>query len=163
MICDVLGKGAGTIIMTDQVWTDADYDTMSWHDAAVHGLRFIEGEHGTGEFVLDIDYILEWIPVGQVFQVRVQPATLTFRGVFGLKLSLDYASCSAGFTPFSIHGIERRSEQRTGYIAQMWNIPINFPRGEIMFEAKDFEQRSRGQSRLTYAAALTPEERGDGK
>jgi hypothetical protein len=147
--------------MTERVWTDADYDAMSWHDAAVHGLRFIEGEHGTGEFVLDIDYILEWIPAGEVFQVRVQPATLMFRGVFGLKLSLDYARCSAGFTPFSINGIERRSEQRTGYIAHLWNIPINWPVGQITFEAKGFEQRSTGQPRMTNAGALKPDERGE--
>ena len=23
--------------MTDRVWTDAEYDTMDWHDAAIHG------------------------------------------------------------------------------------------------------------------------------
>ena len=145
--------------MTDRVWTDAEYDTMDWHDAAIHGLRFIMGQHGLGEFVLDIDYILEWIKTENYFTLRRQPATLTFRGVYNLRMRIDYASQSAGFTPFSIDGIERRSEQRVGYVAHIWKIPINWPAGEITFEATGFEQRSRGESRLTDAGALTPEER----
>lgn len=146
--------------MTDYVWTDADYDKMSWHDAAVHGLRLIEGEHGSGELVLDIDYILEWLKVGNHFKVRFQPSTLTFHEVFGLRMSLDYKSCSAAFTPFSINGIERRSEQRIGCVVHIWTIPITFPMGQITFEAKGFEQRSRGEPRLSDAGALKPDERG---
>lgn len=147
--------------MTDRAWSEAEYDAMSWHDAAVHGFRLIEGEDGCGELVLDIDYILEWIRVGDHFKVRSQPATLTFHAVFGLRMSLDYASCSAAFVPFSIDGIERRSEQRNGYVAHIWTIPINFPVGQITFEAKGFDQRSRGEPRLSGIAALKPDERGE--
>ncbi|MCX7008625.1 MAG: hypothetical protein NTY53_15465 [Kiritimatiellaeota bacterium] len=122
--------------MTERVWTEADYDTMSWHDAAIHGFRLIAGEHGSGKLVLDIDYILEWIQAGNHFEVRRQPATLTFHEVFGLRMSLDYASCSAAFTPCSIDKIERRSEQRAGYAAQNWTIAINWPVGQITFESR---------------------------
>jgi len=45
--------------MTDRIWTDAEYDAMSWHDNAIHGIRFIEGQDGCGELVLDIDYIVD--------------------------------------------------------------------------------------------------------
>jgi hypothetical protein len=43
--------------MSDRLWTDADYDSMDWHDVAVHGFRFVEGEHGCGRLVFDIDYL----------------------------------------------------------------------------------------------------------
>ena len=65
-----------------QVWTDADFERMSWHDNHVHAIRFVEGQNGEGELVLDIDYILEWQKAdGAAFLFRVQPATLVFHGV----------------------------------------------------------------------------------
>ena len=147
--------------MTDRVWSDAEYDAMSWHDNAIHGIRFIEGQDGCGELVLDIDYILEWIKVENHFTFRCQPATLTFHGVSDPRMTIDYASQSAGLTPFSIDGIERRSEQRVGYVAHIWKIPINWPAGEITFEATGFEQRSQVEARVSTAGALKPTERGD--
>ena len=143
--------------MTDRVWTDAEYDAMAWHDTAIHGLRFIEGQDGCGEFVLDIDYITECNKVGDHFNVFYLPATLTFHGVFHLRMTLDYVSHS--FTPFTIDGIERRADYRPGHIAYIWKIPINCPGGEITFEATGFEQRSRGEPRLSNTAALKPDER----
>ena len=145
--------------MTDRVWTDEEYDAMSWHDTAIHGIRFIEGQGGSDELVLDIDYILEWIKVENYFNTRSQPATLTFHGVSELRMTIDYARQSAGCTPFSIDGIERRSENRIGYVAHIWKIPINWPDGEITFEATGFTQTSRGESRLSDAGPLKPEER----
>jgi len=145
--------------MSDRVWTEADYDAMSWHDAAIHGFRMIEGKHGSGKLVLDIDYILDWIKVEDHFTVRRQPAILTFHEVFGLRMSLDYASCSAAFTPCSIGEIERRSEQREGYTDHIWTISINWPVGQITFTATGFEQRTTSEARMTDAAALKPDER----
>jgi hypothetical protein len=44
-------------------WTESDFDTMSWHDNHVHGIRVEQDnpEHGTGILALDLDYILEWL------------------------------------------------------------------------------------------------------
>ena len=147
--------------MSDRIWTDADFDSMSWHDVTIHGIRLIEREPGCGDLVLDIDYILEWIRTGQHYELRRQAASLTFHGVYDLRISIDYARCGAGFTPFSIDGIERHEEQRNGYVAQLWKIPINWPTGEITFFASGFEQRSRGEPCISSAGVLTPEERGD--
>ncbi len=38
-------------------WADGDFDQMPWHDNAVHGIRIIEGQHGSGELALDLDYM----------------------------------------------------------------------------------------------------------
>lgn len=40
------------------IWTEADYEKFSWHDNHVHGISICEGEHGTGELILDLDYML---------------------------------------------------------------------------------------------------------
>lgn len=129
----------------DRIWTDQQFDEMSWHDNHVHGLRIVEGIHGAGQLILDLDYILGW-EKGEAgeFQFRILPVILTFNGVFGLRLSLDYATPTAAFGPFSIASIERSVESRPRYDAKLWRILINWPVGEISFEAEGYEQRGSG-------------------
>src|SRR5690348_10864963 len=116
-------------------WTHNDFDSLSWHDNHVHGLRIEAGEDGAGELELDIDHILEWLKSGESFRYRISPARLRFHVVTDLRLMIDWAAASAAFGPFSIGGIERRFERRSRYTAICWRIPVNFPPGEITFEA----------------------------
>lgn len=142
-------------------WTNEDLDSLSWHDNHVHALRLAEGEDGTGELELDIDHILEWMPEGGSFRYRIAPAQLRFFGVTDLRIDVDWARSSAPMGPFSIDGIERRVEQRTHYKAVCWRIPVNFPCGEISFEATGFEQHLTGPEVLADHQRLTRSERGD--
>ncbi len=45
--------------------TEKDFETLSWHDNIVYGLRFDVGDIGRddwrSELILDIDHIVEWI------------------------------------------------------------------------------------------------------
>ena len=121
-------------------WTDADFESMSWHDNHVHGLQ-IEGggAHGTGTLVLDLDYITEWLPpVDGAFQFRLAPATLTFQDVFGLRIELDWIG--KGMTPFSISGIGR---EKLPHGSWAWTIGVNWPEGFITFESTGFTQALR--------------------
>ena len=43
------------------VWTDADYDAMSWHDNAVHAVALEPAPAYPGRLLLDLDYILEGV------------------------------------------------------------------------------------------------------
>ena len=142
--------------MAEQLWTDRQFEEMSWHDNHVHGLRVVEGAHGSGELVLDLDYILEWSCQGEQCKFRIVPATLTFLDVTNLCISLDYATPTAALGPFSIQAIERGREARERYVAQVWRILINWPHGEIVFEAKGFEQRSWGEPVLSDNQWLRP-------
>lgn len=142
-------------------WTQQDIDSLSWHDNHVHALRLTSGESGVGELELDIDYILEWLPEGGAFRYRIAPARLRFFGVTNLRIDIDWAVSSAAMGPFSINGIERRIEQRTHYEAVCWRIPVNFPPGEISFEATGFQQRLAGTELLVDHQRLTRTERGD--
>ena len=132
---------------------------MSWHDNCVHALRIVEGIHGSGELILDLDYILEWIEAEESFRFRILPVTLKFREVTDLRISLDYATPTIALGPFSIHAIERKIEQRERYVAQVWKLLINSPVGEITFEAQGFEQRGVGAPQISNAQWLSPEER----
>ena len=146
--------------MSEKLWTDTQFDEMSWHDNHVHALRIVETAHGQGDLILDIDHIVEWIKgEGGGFNFRILPAVLTFHGVTFLRMSLDYATPTAAFGPFMIHGIERRSEQLTHYIAQLWKIAISWPLGDLSFEAHGFTQRARGQAILSAGQCLNPAER----
>jgi len=52
--------------MTLGPWSESQFAEMSWHDNHVHALRVVEGAHGAGDLVLDIDYILEWLQAPQL-------------------------------------------------------------------------------------------------
>ena len=128
------------------IWTDAQFDSLSWHDNHVHALRIIEGPHGTGTLALDIDYILEWLPSEERkgYRFRICPAELRFLNVTDLRIRLDYATATAAVGPFSLAGISRREEARQHYTAQIWTLAINWPGGEISFAASGFEQVATG-------------------
>lgn len=133
-------------------WHTADFDAMSWHDVHVHGFRIVEGEHGTAELQLDIDFILEWIRDGDApFRFRVAQAMLQFHEVFGLRFALDYVACSAGMSAFAIGGITRESlrdveddqdgrEDCDDRGPWRWRIDLNWPEGFLEFEAAGFSQ-----------------------
>jgi hypothetical protein len=131
-------------------WHTADFDAMSWHDVRVHGFRIVEGEHGTAELQLDIDFILEWIGDGGApFRFRVAQAMLQFHEVFGLRFALDYVACSAGMSAFAIGGITREPLREAGQDQDgrdddrgpwRWRIDVNWPEGFLTFEATGFSQ-----------------------
>jgi hypothetical protein len=142
------------------IWTDADFDGLTWHDNHVHGLALREGNHGAGELELDIDFIQEWVTGdGGQIHFRIVPATLTFHDVRDLRLTIDYASVTAALCAFSIDGIERSRADRGNYVATLWSIPINWPSGAIAFEASGFTQVARGAPRLKAEQCLSAFER----
>lgn len=148
--------------MSELVWTNDQFEEMSWHDNHVHALRIVEGSHGAGRLILDLDYIVEWVRHANGLRFRIIPATLTFVDVINLRVALDYATPTAALGPFSINAIERCIEQRERYTALAWRISINWPAGEISFEASGFEQHGRRSSILCDRQHLSAEERGDG-
>lgn len=145
-------------------WTQDDFDSMSWHDNHVHGLRIAAGAHGAGEVELDIDYILEWLkPADGSYRFRIAPAKLRFLDVTNLRITVDYAVVSAAIGPFSLSGIERTYQQRKRYVAVCWKLLANFPPGEITLEAPGFEQTLVGPDVIADRQWLDPAERVGGR
>jgi hypothetical protein len=102
-------------------WNTDDFELMSWHDVHVHGFRLenFKPDDGSADLVLDIDYILKWDTTKNHFIFTVCRAELRFHNVFGLKMSIDYATPSAGMSPFTIAEIDREfvefSTEHTSY------------------------------------------------
>jgi hypothetical protein len=143
-----------------RVWTDADFGEMSWHDNAVHGLEIRSGLHGSGELLLDIDYIVEWLcEADGSCQFRLAPATLAFQEVYELKLDVDYAAATASVTPFSIAHIERQQHAIAGSPLWQWVIALSWPRGSITFQARGFRQSLRGSPVVKREQCLEANER----
>src|SRR3954454_4042668 len=74
------------------VWTDADFEQMSWHDATVHAIGFDEDELWAERLLLDLDYITHWVepaPSEERYRFLVVPATLVFEGVGSVEGELE--------------------------------------------------------------------------
>jgi hypothetical protein len=139
-------------------WTDEEFAFLSWHDNTVHGFLLISGESGAGALVFDIDHILEWRPNDERgFSFLVAPATLTFRDVSSLRVSIDYATPTAALSPFTIDRIDRTVEKRQRYNAVLWTLPINWPAGEITFEAAGFVMELRAAPLSSRSMSLSRE------
>ena len=61
----------------------------------------------------------------------------------GLRIEIDYARVTAGMTPFAIGDVIREPVGDSSY---RWNIEINWPAGEITFEAPRFTMELTGDS-----------------
>lgn len=145
--------------MSGLKWTHEQFSEMSWHDNHVHGFRLVEGQNGAGTLIFDLDYILEWMCEPDGTKFRIVPVDLIFLDVCDLRVALDYATPTAALGPFSIHSIERFSEPRTRYVAELWKISINWPKGEITFEATGYEQHATGAVVLNDSQHLSPVQR----
>jgi hypothetical protein len=136
---------------------DRSFEEMNWHDNHVHGFTIQEGADGTGELLLDIDHITEWLCQGNTFAFLIAPATLTFHQVFNLVIDIDYTSPSKAIAPLSIHRVHRESFQYpNGHSSYKWRIELNSPRGEMSFEAPGFSQRATGDTIKSESQRLSP-------
>jgi hypothetical protein len=143
-----------------RVWTDADFEDMSWHDNHVHGFQIRSGDYGAGELDLDLDYIVEWLCAEDgSYEFRLAPATLTFREVTELRIELDYQGVSAGLVPFSIDGISREDGVVATESPRRWTVNLNWPRGLLAFRASGFTQRLRAPLRVSGEQCLGHAER----
>jgi hypothetical protein len=61
------------------VWTEADLESLGWHDNAVHAVAVEPALPCPGRLLIDLDYIVDWVhptaPAGP-FSFWVCPATL---------------------------------------------------------------------------------------
>lgn len=148
------------------IYTEADFDRLSWHDCHIWGVEFRAGDADEGdwtsELVLDLDYIVEWLcGTSGGGQFRVAPATLVFHGVTDPKINIDWghSGFQAALHPVSIGSVERelvRDQQvyldRPYY---RWSIRLNWPEsGAIAFGAVGFTQTLRGEPVLTEKQSL---------
>ena len=145
--------------MNSPGWTDADFDRLSWHDCHVHAVRVVAGEYGAGELEFDLDFIADWRCDEQGASFVLLPSLLRFREVTGLRMTLDWLAATAALGPFSLNRIERRVEPRERYVATLWRLVVNWPAGDIEFEAAGFTQQPWGRAVVSRQQVLAQAER----
>jgi hypothetical protein len=142
-----------------------EFKSFSWHDNAVHGIRIVEGADGcSGELILDIDFIVEWLPPEggtDAFWFRIAPTGLQFHDVTELVISVNYAASTAALQPMTIHEIHREVvTYPNGHSSFAWKIEINWPRNSfISFRSDGFTQVTRKPPIKSGAQCLSPAER----
>ena len=132
--------------------TDSDFESLSWHDNIVYGLRLDVGDAKRGnwrsDLILDIDHIVEWVRAEPAeMRFRVAPATLTFHNVTDLRIAVDFGDSGGQImmNELSIATIMREAiaDQKTclDRTYYRWLIELNLPRGgEIAFGASGLTQ-----------------------
>ncbi len=55
----------GPAAVEKSMWSEADFDRMGWHDVTVHAFAVQPSPQDPGRLLLDLDYIVEWVPPAQ--------------------------------------------------------------------------------------------------
>jgi len=140
-------------------WTDADFESLSWHDCTIHSLGLDQDGEYQSDLLVDLDFLLEWLPTGDgSFQFRAAPALLRFHNVdkFTIHALLDYKQ------PMQISGITRFRRDDPGYANYHWTIKLHsFPgrENQIEFDATGFSQVLTARSFVTGRQSLRLAER----
>lgn len=133
-------------ILEKHIWTEADFDQMSWHDTIVYKIAL------AGDLLLDIDYIHQWNEpevMGLPYTFWLSPATLVFKDIRNLTFDIDALRRDA----FEIDYISRE-ETATG---TEWTIVTQA--GELIFTSQGYELFIRQAPTLQYGQSIGYEER----
>jgi len=153
------------------VWTERDFDRLSWHDCHIRRIDLVAGDADEGDrtsdLALGLDVIVEWLcGVGGGAQSWIAPATLVFHGVTDPRIAIDWghACGQVALHPVSIDRIQReRLQGQKVYLGRAyyrWRIVLNWPvAGEITFGAVGFMQTLLAEPVLCGTQQLSPRER----
>jgi len=141
------------------IWDENDFEHMGWHDAKVYAVAFMDESF---EFVLDIDYVLEWIHPKEGesnFKFWVAPSTLVFRNVWDLNIDLE------GRVDLEILDLHRgnlhkpkNAEHIKEFAEYDWRIETDS--GEIAFKSAGYKQYFRKPPALLDRQRIGLKERG---
>jgi hypothetical protein len=102
------------------VWTEADFEAMNWHDAAVRAVAVEPAPPHPGRLLVDLDYIIERVPAGAPATAGsfwVCPATLVFGEA--RELAADVNLPGPSFEP-SLDAIRRSGPDEDDTF--VWNL-----------------------------------------
>jgi len=151
------------------VFTEADFDRLSWHDNPIYGFS-IDNDvtQWKSDLVFDIDYIVEWLcGVGRTAQFRIAAATLTFHDATDLKVNVDWGDNGqqVAISEMTLDRIARQRVEKQLVCLDRpyyrWALRLNSPRpgGEISFGASGFTQVLRQEPAVCDEQKLEPSAR----
>jgi hypothetical protein len=144
-----------------EIWTEADFEEMSWEDSTIQAFSYNKED----EFLLDIDYIFEWIEPKEekdrYFKYWIAPCTLIFQNVHDLVLNIGISAAHHRKIDNVLTGNPQRpknAEQLGKELEYDWIIETT--NGEISFKATGYNQYVRQQPRLLLTNELELDVRG---
>lgn len=139
------------------VWTESDFERMSWHDCKIYGMSFNE----SFELFFDIDYIFKTEPSKgdeQYFTFWVSPATLTFRNVYDFDLSTYTMDLEMVDISRANPTIPKNMRSVDEVLEYEWTISLTS--GEMSFRSVGFSQVIRERPALFNRTAIGVSGRG---
>jgi hypothetical protein len=138
------------------IWTAADFDAMGWHDNAVHAIALEPAPSNPGCLLLDIDYIIEWVPPKApetTLSFWICPATLVFDPAWDLVTDINLQGWSF---QLSLDTIARSGPNEPGWFE--WTLTGDH--FTISLGAPGFTQYLRHPPIHSPRASLSVDERG---
>lgn len=149
------------------VWTEADFDQMSWHDNEVHAFAIEPALPEPGRLLLDIDHIVQWVPPqppSDLLSFWICPATLVFDPAWDLTTDIDLRGWAFSLSLLSVQRSDPdergnfdwtlAGDQFTielgapGFTLYLRRPPVHTPRGRLTAE----ERGGLGFGRQGYTA-----------
>jgi hypothetical protein len=145
-------------VLEKWIWSNSDYESMSWHDNFVHAISYDPEKYS---FELDIDHICEWIDPRNEngnFSFALAPATLIFENASDLDIDIKIGSV----VDFSIYEIKRENvENKFRPDIPIFKFTIVMDHlGKIELHATDYKMYVRKKPIESDALWFTKEERG---
>ena len=139
------------------IFTEADFEQMSWHDCHIHAFSF----NDNFELLLDIDYIFEWVSPkkgSKYYKFWIAPCTLVFENVYNIELESDHKLPIIDYIERSNAQRPKNAEYINKDLEYDWDIVMIS--GEMTFKSIGFKQYVRKPPVFIGTQQLDLETRG---
>lgn len=146
-----------TYVLEKDLWTEADFEVMGWHDATFHAVAIHAEDY---RLFFDLDYIFQWnapVPPAPDFTFWIAPVTLVFEGVQDPSFNMSFIMIGT-FQLQDLHRSDPKPTLDPRLTDWAWKLDLN--EGEITFRAYGFRQFVRRAPIHTESQSLSIQERG---
>lgn len=139
-----------------EVWSEADFDLMGWHDASIWSMVSNAEQF---EYLFDIDYIFKWVNPKEnetYFKFWVAPVTMVFENAFDVKIDIE---SQQGLIEVAELHMENPELTPNGKFTSH-SYRFECQEGEISLKATGFKMYVRQKPKLIQGQSFELEERG---
>lgn len=139
------------------IWTDEEFDNMSWHDCTIHAFA----SPANYDLALDIDYIFRWVksPDEKSYNFWIAPATLVFENVTNIDFQF-FSLIALGINVIERTKAAPTEDSELGPRDDEWIWTVSCHVGSFEFRATGFKQYIRAQPELSNNDRFELHERG---
>jgi hypothetical protein len=139
-----------------EVWTEADFKVMGWHDASIWSMVSNAAKF---EYLLDLDYIFKWVHPKEnetYFKFWVAPVTMVFENAFDVKIEIE---SQQGLIEIADLYMERPELTPNGKFTSH-TYRFECQEGEVSVKATGFKMYVRQNPKLIQGQSFELAERG---